>query len=121
MATLRSAKQTTGQPKRSRFLTSLATSAIMLASLLGVSAAYPQATAQAVTCVSADRNVTGIENLTATPPEYATIGAAVTAASPGEQICIGAGTWPEQVTISKELTLTGAGEAVTTISSPAQI
>ena len=121
MATLRSAKQTTGQPKRSRFLTSLATSAIMLASLLGVSAAYPQATAQAVTCVSADRNVTGIENLTATPPEYATIGAAVTAASPGEQICIGAGTWPEQVTISKELTLTGAGEAVTTISSPASL
>ena len=93
----------------------------MLASLLGVSAAYPQATAQAVTCVSADRNVTGIENLTATPPEYATIGAAVTAASPGEQICIGAGTWPEQVTISKELTLTGAGEAVTTISSPASL
>jgi hypothetical protein len=43
----------------------------------------------------------------------------VTAASPGEQICIGAGTWPEQVTISKELTLTGAGEAVTIISSPA--
>ena len=119
MATLRSAKQTTGQPKRSRFLTSLATSAIMLASLLGVSAAYPQATAQAVTCVSADRNVTGIENLTATPPEYATIGAAVTAASPGEQICIGAGTWPEQVTISKELTLTGAGELITIISSPA--
>ena len=91
----------------------------MLASLLGVSAAYPQATAQAVTCVSADRNVTGIENLTATPPEYATIGAAVTAASPGEQICIGAGTWPEQVTISKELTLTGAGELITIISSPA--
>ena len=121
MATLRSAKQTTGQPKRSRFLTSLATSAIMLASLLGVSAAYPQATAQAVTCVSADRSVTGVTNLAATPPEYATIGAAVTAASPGEQICIGAGTWPEQVTISKELTLTGAGEAVTIISSPASL
>ena len=93
----------------------------MLASLLGVSAAYPQATAQAVTCVSADRSVTGVTNLAATPPEYATIGAAVTAASPGEQICIGAGTWPEQVTISKELTLTGAGEAVTIISSPASL
>ena len=121
MTALRSVKHSTGQPKRSRFLTSLATSAIMLASLLGASAAYPQARVQAVACMSADRSVTGVTNLTVTPPEYATIGAAVTAASPGEQICIGAGTWPEQVTISKELTLTGAGEAITIVSSPASL
>ena len=119
MATLRSAKQPNAKAKGGHVFSALAASAIMLASLLGVSAAYPQATAQAATCVSADRSVTGVTNLTATPPEYATIGAAVTAASPGEQICIGAGTWPEQVTISKELTLTGAGELTTIISSPA--
>jgi uncharacterized repeat protein (TIGR02543 family) len=118
MATLRSAKQPSAQAKGGHVFSALAASAIMLASLLGVSAAYPQATAQAVTCVSADRSVTGVTNLSATPPAYATIGAAVTAASPGEQICIGAGTWPEQITISKELTLTGAGELITIISSP---
>ncbi len=43
---------------------------------------------------------------------------AVTAASPGDTINVAAGTYTEQVVITKNLTLTGAGSGTTTIQAP---
>ena len=77
--------------------------------------------AASIECESADHSVTGATDLSASPPEYATISAAVAAASSGDHICIGAGTWAEQVVISQALTLTGAGEEATIIQSPAAL
>jgi hypothetical protein len=51
------------------------------------------------------------------PGIYPTIQAAVTAADPGDQIVVAAGTYPTaQVVIDKDLTITGAGSALTTIT-----
>jgi hypothetical protein len=58
---------------------------------------------------------TGLPNV---PPNYWTIQAAVTAASPGDTIMVAAGTYTEQINITKSLTLSGAGMASTHIVSP---
>ncbi len=60
---------------------------------------------------------------TADTPEAAkqTVQAAVDAVSPGGTVHVGAGTYVEQVEISKALTLDGAGEGSTTIQSPASL
>ncbi len=49
---------------------------------------------------------------------YTTIQAAVNAASPGDTITVAAGTYTEQVVITKNLTLTGAGSSTTIIQAP---
>ena len=84
-------------------------------------AASPMVGAASIECESADHSVTGATDLSASPPEYATISAAVAAASSGDHICIGSGTWAEQLVISQALTLTGAGEEATIIQSPAAL
>lgn len=43
---------------------------------------------------------------------YTTIGAAITAASAGQSICIQTGTYAESVTVNKQLTITGSGRGV---------
>jgi hypothetical protein len=43
---------------------------------------------------------------------YTTIGAAITAASAGDSICIQTGTYAESVTVNKQLTITGSGRGV---------
>jgi hypothetical protein len=60
---------------------------------------------------------TGLPNV---PPNYWTIQAAVNAANPGggDTILVAAGTYTEQINITKPLTLSGAGMASTHIVSP---
>jgi len=50
--------------------------------------------------------------------DYTTIQSAINAASAGDTIQVFAGTYAEQVVISKNITVTGAGEEVTIIQSP---
>jgi parallel beta-helix repeat protein len=49
------------------------------------------------------------------PQDYSTIGAAIKAASPGECINVGPGTYREELWIDKDIILCGAGADVTTI------
>lgn len=51
----------------------------------------------------------------------ATIGEALAAAAPGDTINVGAGTYPGQLTITKSVTMRGAGEGKTTITPPASL
>lgn len=51
------------------------------------------------------------------PSSYATIAAAITAASNGDTIQVSAGTYIENITINKQLTIQGADKATTTITS----
>lgn len=53
--------------------------------------------------------------------DYTSIQAAVAAASPGDTITVAAGTYTEQVTVSKSVTLQGAGSGSTTIKAPASL
>lgn len=53
------------------------------------------------------------------PGTYATIQAAITAASPGDTINVAAGTYNENITITKSLTLVSADGPETTIITPA--
>ena len=53
------------------------------------------------------------------PDDYSTIQAAVNAAAPGDTINVAARTYTEQVIVSKNLTLVGAGAGATTIQAPA--
>lgn len=61
-------------------------------------------------------NGTNIEAATLNvPADYATITLAIAAASNGDTIQVAAGTYSEDVTISKEVTIQGAGAGNTTI------
>lgn len=51
------------------------------------------------------------------PSSYATIAAAITAASNGDTIQVAAGTYTENITINKQVTIQGADKATTTIRS----
>jgi hypothetical protein len=53
------------------------------------------------------------------PVHHPTVQAAVNAASPGDTIIVRAGTFTEQLTIGKSLTIVGAGSGSTTIQAPA--
>ena len=55
------------------------------------------------------------------PRDYPTIQSAIDAASPGDTIKVLPGTYREQITISKSLTLIGTGDKVTTIKAPAAL
>jgi parallel beta-helix repeat protein len=55
------------------------------------------------------------------PRDYPTIQAAVNAAAPGTTISIKSGTYTEEVVISKDLNLMGAGIGATVIKSPATL
>jgi hypothetical protein len=81
-----------------------------LALVLGLSLVVTTPVAAATLTVN-----TGLPNV---PPNYWTIQAAVTAASPGDTIMVAAGTYTEQINITKSLTLSGAGMASTHIVSP---
>ena len=52
------------------------------------------------------------------PSQYATIQSAVTAAVAGDEIVVSAGTYEEQVIITKDITLTGAGVGQTILLAP---
>lgn len=52
------------------------------------------------------------------PAQYATIQAAVDAAVAGDEVVVAAGTWEEQVVITTDLTLTGAGVGQTVLRAP---
>ncbi len=52
------------------------------------------------------------------PAQYATIQAAVDAAAAGDEVLVAAGVYEEQVVITKNLTLTGAGRDLTVLRAP---
>ncbi len=53
------------------------------------------------------------------PGSFPTIQAAMDAAGPGDEIVVAAGTYEEQVVITEDVTLTGAGQGLTIILAPA--
>jgi parallel beta-helix repeat protein len=55
------------------------------------------------------------------PSQYRTIQAALNAAKSGDTVAVAAGRFPQQLTIRKRVTLTGAGIDSTTISAPASL
>ena len=57
-------------------------------------------------------------SLITVPRDYPTIQSAIDAANPGDKIKVLPGTYPEQITISKSLTLIGTGAKVTIIKAP---
>jgi len=52
------------------------------------------------------------------PSQYATIQSAIDAASPGDEIVVSAGTYEEQLVITRDITLTGAGIGQTVLLAP---
>jgi hypothetical protein len=62
---------------------------------------------------------TGTSGGSCAAPGYNTISAAITAAGIGDTINVCAGTYVEQVTISQDLILNGAGSGTTTVKAPA--
>jgi len=58
-------------------------------------------------------------SLITVPTDYPTIQSAIDAANPGDSIKVLPGTYTEQLTISKSLTLIGSGAKVTIIKAPA--
>ena len=59
------------------------------------------------------RSTSGTATVRSVPVPYATIQAAITAASPGDIIDIAAGSYTENVVVNKTLTIQGAGQAST--------
>jgi parallel beta-helix repeat protein len=55
------------------------------------------------------------------PNQYATIQAAVDAASPGDVVAIGPGVYREELSIAKDISLVGAGPRLTVIHAPAAL
>jgi parallel beta-helix repeat protein len=78
--------------------------ALPVLGLLGATLAFNGSTALAATI-----NV---------PGDYGTIQAAINAAAAHDTIIVAAGTYPEQISVNKSLTLTGAGGGTTTIQAP---
>lgn len=60
-------------------------------------------------------------SLITVPRDYPTIQSAIDAASPGDKIKVFPGTYREQITISKSLTLIGTGDRITIIKAPATL
>jgi hypothetical protein len=60
-------------------------------------------------------------SLITVPRDYPTIQSAIDAANPGDKIKVLPGTYPEQITISKSLTLIGTGDRITIIKAPATL
>ena len=60
-------------------------------------------------------------SLITVPTDYPTIQSAIEAASPGDTIEVLPGTYTEQLTISKSLTLVGSGATATVIKAPAML
>ncbi|HLP16194.1 MAG TPA: DUF1565 domain-containing protein [Bacteroidota bacterium] len=63
----------------------------------------------------------GAQTVRSVPGAYATIADAVTASAPGDIISIGAGTYAEQLRITKNLTFIGAGEDLTIVKEAAGV
>jgi len=63
----------------------------------------------------------GTHRVIVVPRDFPTIQAAVDAAAAGDTVSVGRGTYTEQVVITKDLDLRGAGASATTIKAPATL
>jgi len=77
--------------------------------------------AMVVTLQAAPTSAIAATSVLVVPTQYATIQSAVDAANPGDRIRILAGTYVEQVSINKDLDITGAGADSTVIRPPADL
>jgi hypothetical protein len=100
----------------SRRLTVAAAAAMLALSTLGASTAYAVGTTHWVNDDDPNGGLYMPPGTSCNNPGYATINAAVLAASPGDTIFVCAGTYPENVTINESLQVTGAGTSATRVT-----